>query len=39
MEQKTKICSKCKRELPIDNFYFHNKEKGQRKSQCKDCER
>lgn len=32
-----KICSKCKKELPLSNFWFQNKETGQRMSACKNC--
>ena len=34
---ETKICSKCKRELPIENFHWRNKAKGIRRSDCKEC--
>ena len=34
---ETKICSKCKRELPIDQFHFRDKAKGTRRSDCKEC--
>ena len=34
---ETKICSKCGKELPIEDFYWRNKAKGQRRSQCKNC--
>ena len=33
----TKICSKCKQELPIDQFSFRNKAKGTRRAECKAC--
>lgn len=36
---ETKVCCKCKRELPVDNFSFKNKEKGTRHSLCLDCEK
>lgn len=36
---KTKICSRCKRELPIDNFSWRNKKTGRRQSECKECHR
>jgi hypothetical protein len=32
----TKICTKCNKELPIENFYKHNRD-GYR-SRCKECE-
>jgi len=35
---KTKICSKCKRELPLDSYYFHmGSGKDGFKEQCKEC--
>lgn len=34
---ETKICSKCGRQLPIEDFYWRNKAKGQRRSECKEC--
>ena len=36
---ETKQCSKCKRELTIDNFRWRNKAQGKLHSQCKDCEK
>lgn len=33
----TKICTKCGRELPEEDFYWRNKEKGIRRSDCKYC--
>ena len=33
-----KICSKCGRELPLDNFSWKYKEKNIRQSRCKDCQ-
>lgn len=40
MEQvSTKKCSKCKRELSLDNFRWKNKSKGIRHSQCRDCQK
>lgn len=35
---ETKICSKCKRELPLDNFRWKNKSQGKKHSQCKECQ-
>lgn len=32
-----KVCSKCKKELPIDSFPLDKKGKDGRSSQCKDC--
>lgn len=34
---ETKICSKCGRELPIDQFNWRNKAKGTRRADCKEC--
>jgi len=34
---ETKICTKCGKELPIDNFYWRDKAKGLRRSECKNC--
>lgn len=34
---ETKVCSKCKRELPIDDFNWRDKNKGTRRSECKYC--
>lgn len=34
---ETKICTKCKQELPIDQFNWRNKQKGTRRSECKFC--
>lgn len=34
---ETKICTKCNKELPIDNFSFRNKSKGTRRADCKQC--
>ena len=36
---ETKICSKCKQELPISEFRWRNKIKGVLHSQCKNCEK
>lgn len=33
----TKICTKCGKELPIEEFNFRNKAKGTRRSECKYC--
>lgn len=37
MNTETKICSKCHKELSIDDFGFRNKEKNIRRSDCKKC--
>lgn len=34
---ETKICTKCQRELPLEDFHWRNKAKGTRRSECKDC--
>ncbi len=34
---ETKICSKCKRELPITQFHRHNRRGETHYSQCRDC--
>lgn len=34
---ETKICSKCGKELPIDDFNFRDKKKGTRRAECKYC--
>ena len=34
---ETKICTKCGRELPVEDFPFRNKAKGIRRSNCKKC--
>lgn len=34
---ETKICTKCKKELPIEDFNWRNKDKGTRRSECKYC--
>lgn len=34
---ETKICTKCGRELPIDQYYWRDKKAGKRRSECKDC--
>lgn len=33
----TKICTKCKLELPIEEFHWRNKAAGTRRSECKSC--
>lgn len=35
---ETKLCSKCKRELPLENFRWKDKAKGKKHSQCKECQ-
>ena len=34
---ETKICTKCGRELPVDQFNWRSKAKGTRRADCKDC--
>lgn len=34
---ETKVCTKCKQELQIDDFNWRNKSKGTRRSECKYC--
>lgn len=34
---ETKICTRCGKELPIEDFYWRDKAKGLRRSQCKYC--
>ena len=34
---ETKICTKCGQERPIEDFYWRNKAKGIRRSDCKYC--
>lgn len=34
---ETKVCTKCGRELPIDQFNWRDKTKGTRRADCKEC--
>ena len=34
-----KKCTKCQRELPLDNFRWKNKSEGKKHSQCKECQK
>ena len=34
---ETKVCTKCKRELSIDEFNWRDKNKGTKRSECKYC--
>lgn len=34
-QNQSKICSNCKKELPLSEFHFRNKEKGILKGTCK----
>ena len=34
---ETKICTKCGKEKSIEDFHWRNKEKGTRRSECKEC--
>lgn len=35
----TKVCTKCKQELPISEFRWKNKASGKLHSQCKQCQK
>lgn len=35
----SKICKSCFRDLPIENFYFKDKNKTYRHNSCKECKR
>jgi hypothetical protein len=37
VDESTKRCPKCARDLPLDNFNWANKEKGYVDSKCRDC--
>lgn len=34
---ETKVCTKCGKELPVDQFNWRSKEKGTRRAECKFC--
>ena len=34
---ETKICTKCKKELPLEEFGWRDKAKGKRRADCKKC--
>lgn len=34
---ETKVCTKCGRELPIENFYINKSLKGGHDNTCKEC--
>lgn len=36
-EIKTKVCHKCGRELPLENFYVNKSLKGGHDNTCKEC--
>ena len=38
MENLTKICTKCQKELPLDAFRWKKKSEGRKHSQCKECQ-
>ena len=33
-----KVCTKCKKELPIDDFNWRDRNKGRKRSECKYCQ-
>ena len=35
---ETKVCTKCKKELPIEDFNWRSKAAGTRRSECKHCQ-
>ncbi len=35
--QETKVCNVCNEEKSSDAFYIHNKAKGTRRKDCKEC--
>lgn len=37
-ESDPKICIKCKQLKPLSDFNWHNREKGQHRNFCKDCQ-
>lgn len=34
---ETKICSKCGKELPLNEYHWRDKAKGIRRAECKYC--
>ena len=34
---ETKVCKKCGRELPLENFYVNKSLKGEHDNTCKEC--
>ena len=34
---ETKVCKKCGRELPLENFYVNKSLKGGHDNTCKEC--
>ena len=36
-KMENKICTRCGKKHPIEEYHYANKAKGQRKSVCKDC--
>ncbi len=36
---KKKICTKCKRELPVNKFYKDKRKKGRYLAACKECQK
>ena len=39
MESLTKVCTKCKQELPLESFRWKNKSQNKRHSQCRECQK
>ena len=37
MDDCLKVCTKCKKELPVSNFYKASSKKSGYKSHCKQC--
>ncbi len=35
----TKVCTKCQRELPLENFRWKNKSQNKKHSQCRECQK
>lgn len=38
-EDGSKVCSRCKKELPLSGFYRHPKNKDGRQCYCKECDK
>jgi len=37
-ESDPKVCIKCNQSKPLDDFNWHNREKGQHRNFCRDCQ-